>query len=1054
MIFPGYGNKNLTIPDANKQILESFKGYLNDDAAKESLVKFMRANLGWTVELMTGHKLFPFQEAMIRGMMNKDFFLTIAARGLSKCKKWDSLVLTQDGMKKFIDVKIGDKIFADREPQLVLNKWVNEERDGIELTTKRGYFCDGVLEHKVYTFDKNTLEFKYKNLKDINFDDIIPIRHSMEYWGDSDVARDFYNGDSKELYYYFGLILGDGCIKGERNCVGLTTEDIEIANYVKNVYSKLKFQTNFNIRKSSGSDKILDIRTCSKSLIEMVESVGFDKSHYAHQKNIPSKILSSKGELVASFLRGLFDTDGYCSLQKNKNKLARSCVIGLTSSSPYIIRTVKSLLLNFGIISNTVEVHPGGDYVIMGNKCKTHKAWSLQITGYTYCKRFYDRIGFNLSRKENILKEYIDGYIPKNDYGTNLVPIGNYFKKKYILYRWRKWGIRIHKNISVERLKQIISLGLLDKEDTAKVNKIIYGNYFFDTIESIEQNKTITVDVTVDKEACYWSEGFINHNSWTTAHFIWLYALFNPGIRIGILSSGFRQAKLIFQTIEGFANSSNGQLLKACFEGDPQHGSDMWEMSIGESKIIALPLGSGGSKLRGFRFQVIVIDELLLMPEVAINEVIMPFLSSNSDPVKRKEITEAEDEMIEKGMMKEEERTKFQNPKFIGLSSASYQFEFLYKLYKEYTEKVTTKDLKDEHGNPVDTHGYGVMQLSWEVAPKHLYSEETIRKFKSQMSEQQFNREFGSQFTDDSGGFFSKRKMDLCTIPMGQEPTIEVVGEKDAKYLLSIDPAFSKDESADHFAMSLLKLNEKDRTTTLVHSYAIAGGQLQDHIKYLSYLLTYFNIVYLVIDNAGHWFIDECNASVIFNERGLKLDFFDADFESDDYLRALRKAKESYEPIKMKICQTQVFTSSWIRKANELLSASFDHYRLFFGSAPSETKFEKLRKMDIGLDDLIYDNPKGGDKLKGEARMIDFIDHQSYLIDLVKSETALIEVKSTPNGTQTFQLPQSLRRSSSPDRARRDNYTTILMGNYAAKCYFDMTQKDIKQSVSFVPFFL
>ncbi len=59
--------------------------------------------------------------------------------------------------------------------------------------------------------------------------------------------------------------------------------------------------------------------------------------------------------------------------------------------------------------------------------------------------------------------------------------------------------------------------------------------------------------------------------------------------------------------------------------------NDEWVMEIGRSSIRALPLGDG-EKLRGFRFQRMIIDELLLMPEKIYNEVIIPFLSVVENP--------------------------------------------------------------------------------------------------------------------------------------------------------------------------------------------------------------------------------------------------------------------------------------------------------------------------------------------------------------------------------------------------------------------------------------
>ena len=69
---------------------------------------------------------------------------------------------------------------------------------------------------------------------------------------------------------------------------------------------------------------------------------------------------------------------------------------------------------------------------------------------------------------------------------------------------------------------------------------------------------------------------------------------------------------------------------------------------------------------------------------------------------------------------------------------------------------------------------------------------------------------------------------------------------------------------------------------------------------------------------------------------------------------------------------------------------------------------------------------------------MDFIENQDNLIYQTKKQCALIEVKSTAKGTQTFDLPQHLKRNTSANRARRDNYTTLMLGVWALKCYFDI----------------
>lgn len=533
--------------------------------------------------------------------------------------------------------------------------------------------------------------------------------------------------------------------------------------------------------------------------------------------------------------------------------------------------------------------------------------------------------------------------------------------------------------------------------------------------------------------------------TWSASIFCFLYALFEPGSRIGLISKTFRQSRLIFENIENFANSPEGVLLRQCFAKDPSHKNEIWKMQIGTSEIIALPLGEGG-KLRGFRFNVVVIDELLLLPENIINEVILPFLSVNFDPIKRKKMEEEENELVSKGLITDAERTVFPNPKFIGLSSASYQFEFLYTMYKEYVDKIYNPEYKT-------SRGYGIVQLAYDVAPKHLYNEDFIKRMKSTMSVQQFEREFGAVFTDDSGGYFSKKKMEACTIKPGNEPTIEIEGDPDAKYLLSIDPSWSKSEASDHFAMSVIKLDEKNKTGTVVHNYAVAGGDMQGHMIYLRYLLRHFNIVFIIQDNAGSWFIEDSNLSTIFAEAKLKLEFIKADFFADDYPVALHQAKNSYNLTMKRIVYCQTFSAPWIRRANEMLSGAFDHKRIFFASPALDAKFEKMKKTSIPFDELIYDPDKRD--LQGMAKLADFIEYQVYLIDLMKDETALIQLTTQGDSpVHQFRLPANVRNSDSKDKARRDNYTTLLMGYWAMTQYYNMMYSAPEKQPAFVPFFI
>ena len=87
--------------------------------------------------------------------------------------------------------------------------------------------------------------------------------------------------------------------------------------------------------------------------------------------------------------------------------------------------------------------------------------------------------------------------------------------------------------------------------------------------------------------------------------------------------------------------------------------------------------------------------------------------------------------------------------------------------------------------------------------------------------------------------------------------------------------------------------------------------------------------------------------------------------------------------------------------------------------------------------------------------ILDLIEEQDNLVYQTKKQCSLIEVKSTAKGTQTFDLPQHLKRNTSVNRARRDNYTTLMIGTWAMKCYYDMiSEEDVEVDENFTPMML
>ncbi len=524
---------------------------------------------------------------------------------------------------------------------------------------------------------------------------------------------------------------------------------------------------------------------------------------------------------------------------------------------------------------------------------------------------------------------------------------------------------------------------------------------------------------------CVWGRGC--GKSFIAAVYCFLQCIFEPRTKILIAGPTFRTARFIFNNLEKIVESKEAQMLAHAF-GAKSKRNDQFEWKINDGTITAIPLS--GEKIRGFRANILVLDEFLLLPEDTIKTVLMPFLVAPQDMAERIKIREIEDGLIKKGDMKEEDRIQFENnSKMIALSSASFSFENLFKTYKEWMNNIYSEDIQQSN--------YFISQMAFDSIPSDMIDSTVIEEAKSGgSSNSSFQREYCAQFTDGSDSYFSAKKMHDCTIPDGEKQHSLVKGEPDKSYILAIDPSFSNSPSSDYFAMSVLELdNEKSNESTLVHSYAIAGGDLKDHIKYLHYLVTHFNIILLIIDNAGYQFIDSANEAELFRDSRINLKFFDfnSDKKGNDYQKVLLNAKRQYNKKEGTICFKQLFSTTFLREANEYLQASIDHKRIWFGSrsAACGSFFDKVSSQAVPLKLMPYEN-------KG-----DLIEFQDDMIYQTKKQCALVEVKTTAKGVQTFDLPQHLKRSTSSNRARKDNYTTLMLGNWAVKCYNDI--KNTKQ---------
>jgi hypothetical protein len=604
------------------------------------------------------------------------------------------------------------------------------------------------------------------------------------------------------------------------------------------------------------------------------------------------------------------------------------------------------------------------------------------------------------------------------------------------------WHFQEKNKIKIEKTNDILyslkgELG--DKEARISLAKFLRNNLAFtvDLLCGIKlapfQEITLRAMMTRNFSMCVWGRGC--GKTFMGAIFCILQCIFEPNTKIILAGPTFRTARFIFNNIEKIVDSKEGVLLSQAFDiKNKSKRNDQFEWRINGGSVTAIPLS--GEKIRGFRANILVLDEFLLLPEDTVKTVLMPFLVAPQNMAERLQVREIEDKLIGQGAMEEKDRMVFENTtKMIALSSASYTFENLYKTYKDWIANIYSKESSNI--------SYFVSQLGYEALPEDMIDKTIIEEAQSGgSSHSSFQREYCAQFTDGSDSYYSAKKMHESTIPDGESPTTLIKGNPDGKYVLAIDPSFSNSPSSDYFAMSIMELNEEKQQSALVHGYAVAGGDLRNHIEYLYYILNNFNIVFATIDNAGSQFIDSANESKFFLESNLSFFEFNSDKEGVDYDKELRRVKKEINISSGKIFYKQLFTSSWLRNANEYLQSCIDHKKVWFASrtTANEGAFNKSVSSKIDV------------KLTGQESLMDLIEFQDSLIYQTKKQCALIEVKSTAVGHQSFDLPQHLKRSTSPNKARKDNYTTLMLGAWATKCYFDlMNMEDIKIQQTFSP---
>ena len=156
-----------------------------------------------------------------------------------------------------------------------------------------------------------------------------------------------------------------------------------------------------------------------------------------------------------------------------------------------------------------------------------------------------------------------------------------------------------------------------DKEAKISLAKFLRANLGFTTelISGIKlaayQEATLKGMLNRNFSMCVWGRGC--GKTFIASVFCFLQCIFEPGTKILIAGPTFRTARFIFNNLEKIVKSKGANLLAQAFSARPSKRNDQYEWEINGGTITAIPLN--GEKIRGFRANILVLDEFLLLPE-------------------------------------------------------------------------------------------------------------------------------------------------------------------------------------------------------------------------------------------------------------------------------------------------------------------------------------------------------------------------------------------------------------------------------------------------------
>ncbi|BCX05192.1 MAG: hypothetical protein KatS3mg053_3130 [Candidatus Roseilinea sp.] len=260
-------------------------------------------------------------------------------RASNPCVTGDTLIATGQGLHR-IDALLDrsfDALGSDGQLHRVQPAFRTGYKPVYRLRTRCGYEVNLTADHRVYTINRGDVP-----AAELTKDDRVLL-----------IAPRF--GDMRldeRLAEFIGMLVGDGCLMGERKAAvaTLAPEEMRVAEHIHAGIAAYKAEHALDGRsrrdmRITQPQATLHMATSSRVVVEQAERFAIFDAGSAH-KQFTAEAFRLDRQSMAALLRGLFTADGTVA-----NYGAKSQYVSLDSTSETLLRQVQLMLLAFGIKS-------------------------------------------------------------------------------------------------------------------------------------------------------------------------------------------------------------------------------------------------------------------------------------------------------------------------------------------------------------------------------------------------------------------------------------------------------------------------------------------------------------------------------------------------------------------------------------------------------------------------------------------------------------------------------------------------------------------------------